>query len=136
MALQLAPSAPLLNKANLDRVKAYLLQHGERCFYSNRFNHSPCLVLPDMHLFLDPDPGPDGNPQWNLNCEVSKGDFNTLVVLAGEPDDRYQWLTFFTADTVMLHTKAEANPIATQQAKISMEKAVRAVLDLIAQAEN
>ena len=32
-------------------------------------------------IFWTPDPGgPHNHPQWNLNCDPEKGDFNTLTI--------------------------------------------------------
>lgn len=77
---------PLLNKTNLDRVKRHILALGERCTYGNKFNHNPCWMLPPYQFYLDPDPGPQGQAQWNINCDPARGDFNTLVVgIDGEP---------------------------------------------------
>jgi hypothetical protein len=38
-------------------------------------------MLDDMDLFLNPEPGgPNNHPQWNINCDQTKSDFNQIVV--------------------------------------------------------
>jgi len=76
----MSTSAPILGKGNLDRIKKYIIAQGRRCTYSNIYNNNPCFALAGVRLYLNPDPGPNGQLQWNINCDVSRGDFNTLVL--------------------------------------------------------
>jgi hypothetical protein len=48
---------PFLNQYTLDRVKRFILAKGQRCTYSNMYNHNPCLRVADIQLYLNPDPG-------------------------------------------------------------------------------
>lgn len=93
---------PLLNKANLDRIKRHIIDGGQRCTYVNMYNHNPCWQHGTFHFFLNPDPGPDGQRQWNLNCDLSRGDFNTLVIRTTDTPARYAGIAFLQADQVRL----------------------------------
>ena len=33
----------ILNKTNLDRIKHFILQKGEKCTYYNMYNNNPCF---------------------------------------------------------------------------------------------
>lgn len=79
-AVSIPTADPLLNKANLDQIKQHIIGLGARCTYVNKYNNNPCWSLAPYVFYLNPDPGPDGNPQWNINCDISRGDFNTLVI--------------------------------------------------------
>lgn len=75
-----SPDDPLLNKAKLDRIKRHIIAQGRRCTYVTMYNDNPCWSLPPYMFYLNPDPGPDGHPQWNIGCDTGRGDFNTLVI--------------------------------------------------------
>ena len=83
-----------LTRARLDRVKRLILQAGARCTYSSKYNHNPCLRTAEFHLYLDPDPGPDGHPQWNLDSDPAVGDFHTLVVRRRSGEDGWGSVQF------------------------------------------
>lgn len=109
---------PVLNKVDLDRVKRHIIESGARCTYVNKYNHNPCLETAEFRLFLNPDPGPDGHPQWNINCDITRGDFNTLVVQEKREPYGYHTIRFLSADRLTLR---DANPQV-------LEHAVREVL--------
>ncbi len=71
---------PLLNKANLNRVKRHILSTGDRSsLITNKYNQVPVWTLPPYRLHLEPDPPAKGQP-WNINCDPARGDFNTLAI--------------------------------------------------------
>ena len=71
----------IINKHNLDRIKQFILKQGRRCTYSQMYNNNPCYEIGPYLYYLNPDPGgPHHHPQWNLNCDPKRGDFNTLVI--------------------------------------------------------
>lgn len=75
-----SPDDPLMNKARLDRIKRHIIVQGRRCTYVTMYNDNPCWSLPPYMFYLNPDPGPNGHPQWNIGCDTGRGDFNTLVI--------------------------------------------------------
>jgi hypothetical protein len=71
----------IITKNNLDVAKRFILKKGETCIWSNMYNNSPCFATAHYQFYLNPGPGgPYNHPQWNINCDPKKGDFNTLVV--------------------------------------------------------
>ncbi|AUX25820.1 uncharacterized protein SOCEGT47_063720 [Sorangium cellulosum] len=121
----------ILSKGNLDRVKRYILESGERCTYSNRYNNNPCVRLPQLSLYLNPDPGPDGHPQWNINCDITRGDFNTLVVHEEGGDSAYHTVDFRGADAIVLKGRERAAESEMLRSKLVLERAVLAVLQRV-----
>ena len=71
---------PLLNKANLNRIKHHILSTGERSsLITNKYNQVPVWTLPPYRLHLEPDPPAKGQP-WNIDFDPARGDFHTLVI--------------------------------------------------------
>jgi hypothetical protein len=71
----------VINKKNLDQIKQFILKQGKRCTYSQMYNNNPCYELGPYIFYLNPDPGgPNNHPQWNINSDLVRGDFNTLVI--------------------------------------------------------
>jgi hypothetical protein len=71
----------VLNKNNLDVAKRFILKNGQTCTWSNMYNNNPCFATANYNFYLNPDPGgPHNHPQWNINCDPKKGDFNSLVI--------------------------------------------------------
>lgn len=113
---QAAASGQLLTKETLDRVKRHVLASGKRCTYSNKYSHNPFLELQDYWLYLNPDPGPDGHPQWNINSDTSKGDFNELVVVEKADSSMYHGVVFREADAIRLRKNGDASRHTLEQA--------------------
>ncbi len=77
----LADADPVVNRANLERIKKLILASGRTCTYCNMYNDNPAWETERFHLFLNPDPGgPHDHPQFNINCDPRRGDFRTLVI--------------------------------------------------------
>ncbi|WP_255989265.1 hypothetical protein [Chitinolyticbacter albus] len=113
-------ASAILSKVNLDRVKRHIIVAGSRCTYANKYNHNPCLATSDFHLYLNPDPGPDGHPQWNIDCDVTRGDFNTLVVQEKHDQNDWHMVAFMGIDKPV-HVRSGSRRV--------LEQAVRQVLD-------
>lgn len=121
----------VLNKVNLDQLKRHILAVGKRCTYSNMYNNNPCWELPNFQLYLNPDPGPDGRIQWNINCDVTRGDFNTLVVETKNANSNSVAIEFQNKTTVSMRAPATASPAEIREIKEVLEAAVLAALKAI-----
>ena len=126
-------SEPILGKRNLDRIKNYIIAQGRRCTYSNMYNNNPCFDLAGVRLYLNPDPGPDGHPQWNINCDISRGDFNTLVL---HDADGYRTIDFRDAGDIRVHEDGAAVESATPASKRLPETVVLEMLKLMQAGES
>jgi hypothetical protein len=120
---------PVLNKANLDIIKRYIIANGARCTYSNMYNNNPCWALSEFSFYLNPDPGPDGHPQWNIDCDVTRGDFNTLVIK--NKDDDYQSIQFRQEHAIVFQVWHETQHSDAAKSQSMIRAAVTASLAAI-----
>lgn len=133
----LSSTEPVLNKTNLNRVKHHILETGRRCTYSNMYNNNPCMVLQEFELYLNPDPGgPYGDPQWNINCDVTLGDFNTLVVHWKNAVNTYSVIDFRHEQAISIQEdNGGAAPRDIRKLKDALEAAILASLKAIKASE-
>lgn len=127
------PSEMTLTKPNLDKIKQFILKRGQTCTYNNMFNHQPCISTDHFTFYLHPDPGPNNQLQWNINCDPAIGDFNTLVVHRDrQATDPYRTIHFRDEHKVTLedgYTQRYAGP---QMLKASIrEQPAQAVEELL-----
>jgi hypothetical protein len=71
---------PVLNRANLIAIKQFILKQEHKETYCNMYNNNPFFAVKNYRFYLNPDPGPNGHPQFNVNCDPQKTDFHTLVI--------------------------------------------------------
>jgi hypothetical protein len=64
----------VLTLENFNKIKAYILQHGDRKTYCNMLNNNPHFQFPGFDAYLHPEGG-----QKNINCDPRLSDFNQLV---------------------------------------------------------
>jgi hypothetical protein len=126
-----SPYNAVLNKLNLDQVKRHIIATGTRCTYVNMYNNNPCWELQNFRFYLNPDPGPDGRLQWNINCDVTRGDFNTLVVEKKNTDSGYATIDFRNEKAVHIRVPVASRPSAIGEISKVMEEAVLAALKAI-----
>ena len=123
-------SEVLLNKSNLDRIKQHILAQGQRCTYTNMFNHNPCFELADFQLYLHPDPGPNGEPQWNINCDVTRGDFNTLVIRGKHGNESERRIDFQQENEIRVSAPYPAEGLSVEGLRALPEAVVLEMLAL------
>ncbi|MES2932045.1 MAG: hypothetical protein V4805_00935 [Pseudomonadota bacterium] len=124
-------SEPILNKTNLDRIKKFIIAGGERCVYSNMYNNSPCFKLPGFQLYLNPDPGPDGNRQWNISCDITRGDFNTIVFRRDLFSDQYRYVEFIKENEIKVSVDYPEEGMTQRKLRAFPEAAVLEMLKVI-----
>jgi hypothetical protein len=91
----------VLTAAAFNRIKDYILAHGDRQTYCNIFNNNPHLALGNMDIYLNPDTG-----QHNINCDPKLSGFNHMVIRTREPWKYYR---------VQLNLKATGPDLIMQQ---------------------
>ena len=123
-------SEGLLNKSNLDRIKQHILAQGRRCTYTNMFNNNPCFELADFQLYLHPDPGPKGEPQWNINCDVTRGDFNTLVIRGQHGSEGERRIDFQQENEIRVSAPDPVEGLSVEGLRALPEAVVLAMLAL------
>lgn len=112
----------MLSRESLQQLRQTILDSGHRCTFSNMYNHNPCLRVAGMDLYLIPDPGPDGHPQWNMNSDPARGDFHTLLVRPLDDSRGDASVSFFDGEDVRIE------PANDPDAESLLQEAVHAVL--------
>lgn len=114
---------PQLTRDALQQVKRLILASGHRCTFSNMYNHNPCARAGGLDLYLIPDPGPDGHPQWNLNSDPARGDFHTLLVIPADSERSAARVSFFPGAALAV------KPARDPRAEELLAEALRTALD-------
>lgn len=117
---QPSPAGQTLTKDKLDRVKRYIIEAGERCTYVNMYNNNPCIETSEFRLYLNPDPGPNGHPQWNINCDTTRGDFNTLVVQEKSDASAYHTIDFRDANAIAFRGEEKGSELILKRAVLDV----------------
>jgi len=66
---------------NFNLVKNFILKNGDRHTYCNMYNNNPHYMFGFIDVFLNPEyGGPYNHPQWNINCDPDKSDFDKIVI--------------------------------------------------------
>lgn len=131
----------VLNQANLQEIKRYILQSGQTRTYSQKYSHNPFFSTDAYFFYLNPDPGgPVGHPQWNIGCDPKIGDFHTLVIQKTEKtrstaDFPGQYLHVFFLHENDIQITSDALRAPALKVRESAEHAVEELLGLIEKAE-
>jgi hypothetical protein len=127
----------VLNKANLDKIKNFVLKIGKRCTYCQLYNNNPCFSTESFDFYLDPDPGgPDNHPQFNLNCDPKKSDFNTLVIRSRRKldfGDQYRDINFQQDSILVLKVNYADPKMPVGKIRDFCEQAVKEIMTVIRQ---
>jgi hypothetical protein len=73
----------VLTVANFVRIRGFILAQGKRRTYCNMYGNNPYWAFPRFNAYLNP---PD---QRNIDCEIGKSEFNTLVIQVMQPITTY-----------------------------------------------
>lgn len=76
----------ILKASSFNRIKDFVLAHGDRQTYCNMYNNNPHVALGNMDIYLNPDTG-----QQNINCDLKLSGFNSMVVRTREPRKYYRF---------------------------------------------
>lgn len=82
---------------NLNLIKEFILEKGDRQTYCNMFNNNPHYSFDGVDAYLNPSPsGPENHPQYNIDCDPAPSDFNILVLKTA---DFQYYLIYSPSDT-------------------------------------
>jgi len=76
-------SNPVLTVGNFVRIRQFILSQGRRRTYCNMFNDNPYWQFFGFNAYLNP------AVPTNINCEIGKFEFNTLVIQVTAPHTKY-----------------------------------------------
>lgn len=72
----------VITRANLTHIKQLIIKNGLRETYCQMYNNNPAYHSKRFYFYLNPDTG-----QQNVNCEIDKSDFQTLVIRGTNTSD-------------------------------------------------
>jgi len=78
-------SNAVLSIANFVKIQQFILKHGKRKTYCQRYGNNHYWPFTEFNAFLNP---PD---QRNINCEIGKSEFNILVIQVASPGPNRYW---------------------------------------------
>ena len=124
---------PILSRTNLIAIKQFILKQGNTQTYSNMFNNNPFFGIEGYSFYLDPDPGPNGHPQFNINCDPEKTDFHTLTIRNTGRNwgggDQYRRIRFESMHEIYIDVSWPDNDLTVGQIRDKTEEAVKAILE-------
>ena len=100
---------------NFVRLRRFIIAQGRRRTYCSAFNYNPYFPFTRFNLYLNP------ADQRNINCEIRKSDFPTLVIQTCEPGPYRYWHVHLDEDRQFLrmespYANAEADALREQVA--------------------
>jgi len=133
-------SDSIINRENLVRIKQFILLSKQTRTFCQMFNDNPFFETERYEFYLNPDPGgPHKHPQWNINCDPSRGDFHTIIVrkkLAyfrsdGDFQDQYRRLSFAGPDVQIVNDHDDSKVADDAKLKQFPEDAIKELLDIV-----
>jgi hypothetical protein len=130
----------IINRKNLIRIKQFILLNKQTRTFSQMFNNNPFYKTERYEFYLIPDPGgPNIHPQWNINCDPSKGDFNTIIVrkniahFQSHEDflDQYRRLSFAGPDVQIVNEYDDSAGVDAVKLTQFPEDAIQELLDIV-----
>ena len=120
---------PILNRANLIAIKQFILEQGRRETYCSMYNNNPAFFVKNHSFYLNPDPGPDGFRQYNINCDPQKTDFQTLVIR--NMDWGYRYIDFKDEHYICVTVNYPADDLNIEKIRDRTEEALKIILEKI-----
>ncbi|MCX5742647.1 MAG: hypothetical protein NT062_09145 [Proteobacteria bacterium] len=130
----------IVNRDNLLRIKRFILDREQTRTYCQMFNNNPFFETARYEFYLHPDPGgPHTHPQWNINCDRARGDFNTMIVRRkssrelsdDDAGDQYRKLAF-AGDDVQVTDDYGDGPVDADQLMRFPRDAMSELLTILA----
>jgi hypothetical protein len=119
----------IVTKANLDTIKAFILQQGLRETYCNMYNNNPTYRTSNFAFYLNPDSG-----QANINCDPAKSDFNNLTIRSIQ-SDRNQYRSIEFANEVYVLASWPSEEMTVGQIRKMATDALKEIMTAIQSAQ-
>ena len=85
----------VINRENLTSIKQLIIKNGLRETYGQMYNNNPAYHTNRFAFYLNPDTG-----QANINCELDKSDFQTLVMRDPKRKSQYCHIEFINKNEI------------------------------------
>jgi hypothetical protein len=112
----------IITKANLDTIKAFILQQGFRETYCNMYGNNPAYTTANYAFYLNPDTG-----QANIDCDPTKSDFNNLTIRS-IPGGRNQYRNIEFVKEVYVSTSWPSDELTVGQIRDMATDALKEIM--------
>jgi len=114
----------VITRANLIRIKQFILKHGLRETYCNMYNNNPAFHTKSFSFYLNPDTG-----QENINCDTDKSDFHTLTIRkSGGGKNQYRTVEFLDKHYIYIVVSWPTKDLTVSQAREFVIEAIKDIL--------
>ena len=123
----------IITRANLIKIKEFILKNGFRSTYCNMYNNNPAFHGKNFHFYLNPD-----NGQKNINCDPDKSDFNTLVMRKmkhASGEDQYRYINFLDKHNIYIEVSLPLKDLTVLQTQKMAIDGMREILGEIEKRE-
>lgn len=114
----------VITRANLIRIKQFILKQGLRETYCSMYNNNPAFRTKSFSFYLNPDTG-----QENINCDTEKSDFHTLTIRkSGGGKNQYRTVEFLDKHYVYIVVSWPTKDLTVSQAREFVIEAIKDIL--------
>ncbi|NTV45308.1 MAG: hypothetical protein HGB11_02000 [Chlorobiales bacterium] len=114
----------IITRANLLKIKAFILASGQRETYCNMYNNNPACHTRNFHVYLNPDTG-----QQNINCDTEKSDFNNLTIKStARGKNPYRTVEFIDEHTIYVTATWPTDDLTVGQLRKLVEDGMKELL--------
>ena len=114
----------VITRANLIRIKQFILKQGLRETYCNMYNNNPAFRTKSFSFYLNPDTG-----QENINCDTDKSDFHTLTIRkSGGGKNQYRTVEFLDKHYVYIVVSWPTEDLTVSEAREFVIEAIKDIL--------
>ena len=113
----------LINRENLTSIKQFIIKSGLRETYSQMFNNNPAYHTKKFSFYLNPDTG-----QKNINCEIDKSDFQTLVIRDPDRKSQYCYIDFTNKNEINVRIPGPTEDLTVSQVRGFASEAIQEIL--------
>ncbi|MBN1972343.1 MAG: hypothetical protein JW787_01795 [Sedimentisphaerales bacterium] len=113
----------IINRASLTTIKEFIIKNGLRETYSQMFNNNPAYHSKQFAFYLNPDTG-----QANINCELDKSDFQTLVIRDSQRKNQYCYIEFTDKNVINVSIPHPSEDLTISQIRDFASQAIEEIL--------
>jgi hypothetical protein len=119
-----SPNEKVITRANLIRIKQFILKHGFRETYCSMYNNNPAFRTKSFSFYLNPDTG-----QKNIDCDTDKSDFHTLTIRkSGGGKNQYRTVEFLDKHYIYIVVSWPTKDLTVSKAREFVIEAIKDIL--------
>ena len=113
----------VITRANLIKIKKFILKQGFRETYCNMYNNNPAYRTKNFSFYLNPDSG-----QENINCETAKSDFHSLTIRNPNRKNQYRSVEFLDKHYIYIIVSWPTKDLTVSQAREFVIETIKEIL--------